>query len=184
MKRFVVMLVGSLCLFMFAVSVAAENSYVGAAKCKMCHNSKKAGQQFTIWKGTAHAKAYEALASEKAKSIAKSKGIADPQKSDACLKCHAPSYNVKAGLKGPKYNVADGVTCEDCHGPGSAYMKMSTMKAIAAGKEKPEAHGLRLPDEKTCKSCHNEESPTFDKSKPFDFAKMYAKIAHKKPKAE
>ena len=79
-----------------SVSVGAENGYVGAKKCKMCHNSTKAGKQYTIWSESAHSKAYENLASEKAKAIAKEKGIEYPQKSDACLKCHAPSHSGKA----------------------------------------------------------------------------------------
>jgi hypothetical protein len=35
--------------------------------------------------------------------------------------------------------------------------------------------------EKLCKTCHNEESPTF---KEFNFAEMWAKIAHPVPAAE
>ncbi len=38
--------------------------------------------------------------------------------------------------------------------------------------------GLIIPDEKVCKQCHNEESPTF---KEFNFKEYVAKIAHDDP---
>ncbi len=38
------------------------------------------------------------------------------------------------------------------------------------------AAGLRLPDESTCRGCHNENSPTF--SGEFDFAEMKEKGVH------
>jgi hypothetical protein len=54
--------------------------YIGAAKCKMCHNSSKKGAQFKAWSSSKHANAYATLATPEAKSIAKEKGIDDPQK--------------------------------------------------------------------------------------------------------
>jgi nitrate/TMAO reductase-like tetraheme cytochrome c subunit len=143
--------------------------------------SAKSGAQYKVWQGSKHAKAYEALASEQAKAIAKQKGIADPQKSEACLKCHAPASTVAAEAKKATYTIEEGVSCEACHGPGSAYMKMGTMKAIASGKEPGDKYGLVKPTEKTCKKCHNAESPTYDESKPFKFEEMFKKIAHPKP---
>jgi len=49
-----------------AGSGAAEITYVGAKKCKMCHNSSKAGKQYTIWSASAHSKAFANLAEEPA----------------------------------------------------------------------------------------------------------------------
>ena len=42
-------------------------------------------------------------------------------------------------------------------------------------------NGLILPTEEVCKTCHNEESPTFE---AFNFAEMSAKIAHDDPTTE
>jgi len=165
--------------FVFAASaMAGDAEYIGATKCKMCHNTAKQGEIYKIWSATAHAKAYETLAGEKAKEVAKAKGIEDPQKAEACLKCHVTGYGVKDELKGEKYSIEEGVTCEACHGAGGNYWKMSTMKAIAAGEIKPDSVGLVLPDEKTCVKCHNEQSPTF---KGFKFADAWPKIEHKIP---
>ena len=156
--------------------LAAEpaHSYVGAEKCKMCHNSATKGAQFTKWSESAHAKAYATLASEESKKIAAAKGIADPQKADECLRCHVAGHGAPADKLTDKYKAQDGVSCEACHGPGGDYWKMDVMKDRA----KAIAAGMVMPTEATCKGCHNAESPTF---KSFDFAAMSAKIAHPNP---
>jgi hypothetical protein len=153
---------------------AADHAYVGADKCKMCHNAAPKGAQYTKWSETLHAKAYETLASDQAKKLAAAKGISDPQKSEACLKCHVTGYGAPAALLTDKYNAQQGVTCEACHGAGGDYWKMEVMKDQA----KAEAAGLVMPNEATCKRCHNQESPSY---KPFDFASFSAKIAHPNP---
>ena len=48
------------------------------------------------------------------------------------------------------------------------------MKNLTLAKSK----GLIMPDEKLCKTCHNEESPNY---KGFDFKTYVAKIAHNDP---
>ncbi|HXH28678.1 MAG TPA: cytochrome c family protein [Candidatus Polarisedimenticolia bacterium] len=160
---------------LLTVSAAAAgepaHAYIGADKCKMCHNSPAKGAQYTKWSESAHAKAYTVLASDEAKKIATEKGIADPQKDDGCLGCHVAGHGAPAAMLTDKYKVEDGVSCEACHGPGGDYWKMQVMK----DKAQAVAAGLVLPTEATCKECHNEKSPTF---KGFDFAAAKAKIAH------
>jgi len=166
-------------VFVFVGTTAAvggEHVFVGAQKCKMCHKSEAAGAQYQKWADSKHAKAYETLGTEEAKKIAADKGLGDPQKEDACLKCHVTGHGAKPELLGEKYSITEGVSCESCHGAGGDYWKMSVMKDKAAAV----AAGLVLPDEKTCKGCHNEESPTY---KEFDFKTFAAKIAHPKPKS-
>ena len=155
---------------------AAEpaHAYVGAEKCKMCHNSPAKGAQFTKWTESKHSKAWAALASEEAKKVAAAKGIADPQKADECVRCHIAGHGAPADKLTEKYKKEDGVSCEACHGPGGDYWKMDIMKDEA----KAVAAGLVLPKEETCKGCHNPDSPFF---KGFDFAAMSAKIAHPNP---
>ncbi len=168
----------------FAINLSAQDKkvfkYVGSKSCKMCHTTKKQGQMYKIWQKSKHAQAYEVLASEKALAIAKERGIENPQKSGECLQCHVTAYGVEAERLGPKFKIEEGVGCEACHGPGSAYKPKKVMKAITAGKIDPASVGLVKPTEETCKKCHNEKSPTF---KGFDFEEMYKKIEHKKPAA-
>lgn len=156
--------------------IAADHDYIGAGKCKMCHNSAAKGAQYTKWTEAKHSKAFATLGSDKAKEIASAKGIADPQKDDGCLSCHVAGHGVDAARLTQKYSVEEGVSCEACHGPGGDYWKMNVMKDQA----KAIAAGLVMPDEKTCVTCHNDKSPTF---KGFNFDEMYAKIAHPNPKA-
>lgn len=156
---------------------AGDFKYVGVAKCKTCHNTKKSGKQYTIWKNGPHAKAMESLKSEKAMKYAKENGIADPTKDAKCITCHSTMASVDKAQIDPKgkLTMEEGVSCESCHGPGSAYKKMSIMKNL----EKALANGLIMPDEKVCVKCHNDKNPFH---KPFNFKEYAAKIAHPVPK--
>jgi len=139
--------------------MAADATFVGAAKCKMCHAS-----QHTTWMESSHAKAFEVLPPE-------------DQKKAECLSCHTTGAG-KAAAEGAELN---GVQCESCHGAGSEYKSMKIMSKKAYAENREAAHkasmdaGLVMPDEKTCTSCHNEKSPTF---KGFDFVSAKEKIKH------
>ena len=157
--------------------LAAEPSahaFVGADKCKVCHNSPAKGAQYTKWSESKHAKAFATLATEEAKKFAAAKGIADPQKADECLRCHVTGHGQPADKLTDKYNAAQGVSCESCHGAGGDYWKMEVMKDQA----KSVAAGMVLPKEENCKTCHNADSPSF---KGFDFAAASKTIAHPNP---
>ncbi|GAB4179168.1 MAG: cytochrome c family protein [Calditrichia bacterium] len=175
MKKLIFLL--SLLVF-FQMGLSQDFKYIGSKKCKMCHSSKKSGEQFQLWEASSHAKAFETLASEESKKIAKEKGIADAQKAPECLKCHVTAYDAPAAQK-TTLTMEEGVGCEACHGPGSEYKSMKVMKDVYAGKVNGATVGLITPDEKTCKKCHNPESPTY---KEFNYAEMVKMIAHPVPK--
>jgi nitrate/TMAO reductase-like tetraheme cytochrome c subunit len=162
----------------------AEPKYMGVAKCKTCHKMEKRGDQYTKWLESKHAKAFETLASEKAMEFAKAKGIEDPQKNEACVKCHVTAYGLDASRYGEKYTMEEGVGCETCHGPGEFYAKAS-LKSPKKWREDPEGMheklvkaGLIAPTAETCIQCHNDESPAY---KEFKFEEFSAMIAHPKP---
>ncbi len=178
-------------------AVASDFEYVGSKKCKSCHKSEKKGAQYPKWEESKHGNAFETLKSEQALEIAKSKGLKTaPHEAPECLKCHTVGYGEggyevkdeafwnpadddKEGKKAAKrMEGLKNVGCESCHGPGSEYKKKKVMKAIYEGTEKAEDHGLVIPDEKTCLSCHNEESPTY---KEFNYKERLEKIAHPIP---
>jgi nitrate/TMAO reductase-like tetraheme cytochrome c subunit len=83
--------------------------------------------QYTSWEGLAHAKAFDQL-----------KG--DEQGNAECLECHATGGSADM----------PGVQCEACHGPGGGYKSMKVMK----DRDASVAAGLIIPDEATCKGCH------------------------------
>ena len=151
--------------------VAQDFTYVGAAKCQICHKSEAQGRQFTIWEGTKHAKTLEAMTSPKAAEFAKAMGVDKPAEDPKCLKCHAPLADKAPELK------AEGVSCEVCHGPGSSYRKLSVMK----DKAEAEKNGLILFSgtdavKAQCLKCH--ENPH---GIAFDFAAAWEKVKHPVP---
>ena len=154
--------------------VKAIHKFVGASKCKMCHNTAANGEQFKKWTESKHSKAFEVLASEEAVAIGKKLGVDKPQASDKCLGCHLTGYAAPAADKAASYVATEGVGCEACHGAGADYMKMQVMKDKTASI----AAGLVLPDEKLCVGCHNDKSPTYKK---FVFADAAKLIAHPIP---
>lgn len=161
------------------LSLAAEApkpTIIGVGKCMPCHKTAKSGEQHTIWLNSAHAKAYEVLATDKAKEVGKKLGVENPQAADQCLACHTTKGILKGFAADATYKIDEGVGCEACHGAGSNYKTMSVMKDRAAAV----AAGLVMGDEKTCLACHNEKSPTY---KPFKYADAWKAIAHPVPKA-
>jgi hypothetical protein len=162
-----------------AADVAGK--YIGATKCKMCHNKPAEGAQYDLWLKSGHANAFKTLAGEKAKAEAAKQGIADPQKDAKCLKCHATAAAVLADLAVQKITLAEGVSCESCHGPGSGYYKKKTMEDITAGTLDGKTVGLIEPTEAKCRECHRPEGNSFFKD--FVFAERVKKIAHPKPAA-
>jgi hypothetical protein len=160
-------------LFASSALMAQDFKYIGASKCKMCHMKPATGEQYNIWLKGPHAGAMKTLASEKSLEIAKKMGIADPTTDAACIKCHSTVGGVDAALVASA-KVAEAVSCESCHGPGSMYKGASVMKNREMAMQK----GMILPTEEVCLTCHNEESPTF---KSFNYAEMVAKIAHPNP---
>lgn len=147
-------------VFVSSAALAQDFKYIGASKCKMCHNKAPKGEQYNKWAAGPHANAMASLKGDEAK---------DPK----CLKCHSTAASVDAGLLAG-IKVEEGVSCESCHGPGSVYKSATLMKS----REKSMEKGLIIPTEKVCKQCHNEESPTF---KGFNFDEYVAKIAHDDP---
>ncbi|MCK9207220.1 MAG: cytochrome c family protein [Salinivirgaceae bacterium] len=168
-------LVALMCVALFGmnVSFAQQFEYIGAAKCKMCHNKPQTGKQYDIWASSLHANALKSLSSQQSLDYAKKNNIADPTKEKACLKCHATYYNVKEDLI-QTLTAQEGVSCESCHGPGSVYKSNAIMKDQA----KALASGLILPKKEVCEKCHNKENPFY---KPFNFETAVAKIAHPNP---
>lgn len=154
-----------------AFLLAQDFTYVGAGKCKMCHKSEKRGQQYVLWEQSKHSQSFTVLSSEKAAEVAQAAGVTNPAESAECLKCHSPLATKAPELK------EEGVTCEVCHGPGSAYRKLSIMKS----REESVKNGLiayNSPDEikAHCLNCHENAH-----NKTFDFTAAWEKIKHPVP---
>ncbi|MGD2109440.1 MAG: cytochrome c family protein [Phycisphaerae bacterium] len=169
-------------------AVGGDYEYVGSKKCKMCHI-----KEYKSWEKTKMAQSFETLKPGQA-SEAKAKHNLDPAKDytkdESCLPCHTTGYGHAGGYAIPpagddkaakKAKKLEGIGCESCHGPGSAYIDV--FKEIQKSKrmykvEELYAVGLTKIDSASCTSCHSDKSPTHDASKPFDFEKQKDEDTH------
>jgi Cytochrome c554 and c-prime len=164
-----------ICIIIFLGNVvsAQTNKYIGADKCKLCHNKPDTGDQYSKWLKDPHSQAIKTLSNQHSLDYGKKNGIANPAKEAKCLKCHSTYDRVAANLKGGIL-ATEGVSCESCHGPGSSYKSPTVMKNLAQSK----AMGLIVPDKALCLQCHNKDNPFF---KEFVYETYLAKIAHPNP---
>ena len=164
-----------------AAAPAKANRYIGAKACKNCHAGAEKGEMFEKWTKEPHSKAWEVLGTPKAKEVGAKLGIADPQKSPDCLKCHVTAYGAPEAEIKKGFKIEDGVQCESCHGPGEAHFKLrfaESQKGGAAAPVTPEEIRTGR-DVATCQKCHNEKSPTY---KPFCLKERMEKIEHLDPR--
>jgi len=157
------------------------SAYVGAGRCRDCHGGKDIGDAYGKWKASGHAKAFEALASDHAKELAKSCGVDDPQHDARCLRCHVTACSGPDKQLDKKFDRTLGVQCEDCHGAAGKHVKKRppTSRPDTLPDPKVIATEIRKADVQTCLGCHNAESPAF---KEFDVKERWAKIKHPDPR--
>ena len=163
--------------FVLGSFVSAQTfKYIGADKCKLCHNKPATGEQFNKWTKEPHSKAIATLSNQASLDYAKKNGIADPAKEASCLKCHSTFHDVDAKLRST-ITAAEGVSCESCHGPGSSYKAPAIMK----NRDMAIKMGMFVPDKQTCLKCHNKENPFY---KEFNYEAALAKVIHPNPAAK
>ncbi len=104
---------------------------------------------YAAWQNSAHARAKQVLSAQQQKDV-------------RCQSCHSPDEATQ--------KVAQ-VTCETCHGGGQYYSSTYVMKDAELAR----LVGLVDPNEKGCRSCHDNASPSL---KPFDFAAKLKLIDH------
>ncbi|NIA16300.1 MAG: cytochrome C554 [Nitrospiraceae bacterium] len=180
-----------LSLFTLASSFAQEAAYVGNKQCKMCHNKAQEGQIWNAWSAMKHANAYKALLTDEAKAVAKEKGLEKPPAEEPeCLRCHVAAYDVEKKTVPPKLKKEDGVQCENCHGAASLHVKDGKKRKMTKDMSIDMSTHIARPNEKTCKGCHNEDSPNYDPERytledgtkvDFDFKLAWKQIAHGNP---
>ena len=105
--------------------------YVGAATCASgtCHGSveprdlyKVKQNEYFIWlKQDRHTQAYNVLLTDKSARIMRNLKIrTKAQESKICLDCHA--MNVPKSAQATPIDVAEGISCEACHGPAGGWL--------------------------------------------------------------
>jgi hypothetical protein len=152
---------------------AGDAEFVGSNKCKKCHLAVNKS-----WEKTRHGNAFNTLKAGQA-SEAKTKYGLDPAKdytTDAtCVECHVVGFGKKGGFTMGADEKANkdviNVGCENCHGPGGAYLEHheKVMKEkLTYTHDEMHAAGLAKISAETCTKCHNDKSPTM-KGKTFNY---------------
>jgi hypothetical protein len=150
-----------------AAAAAEPAKNVGVVNCasSLCHGSVSPWKdsnilqnEYVTWSRVdKHAtKAYPVLLTDRSQRIVRNLGLSTPaQETKICLDCHA--YNPPAALRGERFKMADGVSCEACHGAAESWIASHT--APGATHADNVAHGLYPLNEpvaqaKLCLSCH------------------------------
>jgi len=120
-------------------ALGAENGaskYLGPGSCSSpsCHGAVQARNQTSVLQNEystwvvhdKHAHAFTSLTNPDGLRIAKILRIAEPGKEPRCLGCHA--LDVATDQRAHTLDLADGVGCENCHGPTSAWLGPHTTR--------------------------------------------------------
>jgi hypothetical protein len=151
----------------FAPATAAlpnDASHLGVASCAgtTCHGRAEPDgkivrqDEILRWQDPssqtgAHSRAYATLTTARSKAIAASLGIGPATSAPSCLGCHSDP----AASRGPKFQLADGVGCEACHGGSSTWIDVhkagnhaANLRAGLTATERPAVKAA------ICLDCH------------------------------
>lgn len=115
---------------------AAVGKYNGPGGCaaSSCHGSVQPKtttriyqNEYTIWIAQdKHARAFGVLRNPVSQRIGRILNIGPPDQAAKCLACH--SLSVPAEERAQTFELDDGVSCENCHGPASGWLGPHTTK--------------------------------------------------------
>jgi hypothetical protein len=106
----------------------------GGCAASSCHgsvqprtNTRIFQNEYTIWIAQdKHARAFTALQNSVSQRIGTILKIGPPAQSPKCLTCHA--LYVPSDQQAQTFELGDGVSCENCHGPASGWLGPHTTK--------------------------------------------------------
>lgn len=158
-----------------ASPVFAPATHLGVASCSgtTCHGRSLADgkivrqDEILRWQepssaGGAHSRALAVLHGARGQQIARRLGLGDAASAPACLGCHADN----AAMRGPLFQLSDGVGCEACHGGARGWIE--SHRVVGASHAQNVAHGLVALESPmvragVCLDCH------FGSAKPGQF---------------
>lgn len=136
-------------------------TYVGSQECLSCHTEGPGNGPAGHWIASRHSRALHTLSSDQAKGLAASReeyrDITDPSREGRCQMCHLTAAQNSVATFAEGFDRFEGVGCEACHGPGSAYVRPDVM----GDRQAFLSQGGRIPDELTCRECHRDEAFRF-----------------------
>lgn len=153
--------------------------YVGRDACLDCHLQGKSWLTCLLEPIPEHDTTYELLSKPEALEIAAMCGVADvPQQSRICLGCHAAGADAGPRWWCDTFDVAQGVQCEACHGPGSLHIETADSPAARAAL-RPVQNVHRV-NPGNCLACHVDR-PSHQAVVEMGFKRMPADSAYKTP---
>src|SRR5215470_10319926 len=116
----------------------SQAKYIGPGSCAAtaCHGSVKPVAESRIFQNEystwilkdKHARAYQALTGEVGERMARILKLgAKAEESPKCLACHA--LYTTPEQRGRPFEITEGVSCENCHGPASAWLGPHTTRS-------------------------------------------------------
>src|ERR1700746_894697 len=119
------------------------SKYIGPGSCAAtsCHGSVKPivgsrilQNEYSTWIiQDKHSKAYQVLTGGVGERMARILKLgAKAEESPKCLACHA--LNPPAEQRGRAFEISEGVSCENCHGPASGWLGPHTTRTWAHEK--------------------------------------------------
>jgi Cytochrome c554 and c-prime len=136
----------------------------GGCAASNCHGSVTAKAVTRIWQNEysiwaaqdKHARAYNMLSNPVSMRMGKILKLAsNPNQAEKCLVCH--SINVASNLRAQSFQMDEGVSCENCHGPAVGWLGPHTTKGWTHEQSLKlgmyDARDLAARSEK-CMSCH------------------------------
>jgi hypothetical protein len=146
---------------------APNPEFLGSQSCSSssCHGGAgEKSKQYTIWSthDFHHARPYATLETARSERLAEVLKIGNPAVNARCTVCHAPFATVPGERLGHDAAVADGVSCESCHGPAENWIRSHTRPdythadRVAAGMRDLKNLYVRA---NTCVACHQTLDP-------------------------
>jgi hypothetical protein len=131
MKKVLLALCGFVANFwLFGADPAMSSKYMGPGSCSSpsCHGAvQERGEssvlqnEYSTWVvRDKHARAFGNLTNPVGTRIAKIMGLPKPDTAARCLACHA--LDVPVEQRARTFDLGDGVSCENCHGPASLWL--------------------------------------------------------------
>lgn len=148
-----------------AVDAINAHKHMGVATCSnsVCHGASQPFRdsdvmqnEFAIWQEfDPHARSMDTLSTPESKSIARKLGLGDPTKAKVCLDCHTD--DIAPDMRGPRFQISDGVGCESCHGGSELWLNSHADKSVKHADNL--AKGMYPTDQpiaraELCLSCH------------------------------
>ncbi|MBS0263367.1 MAG: hypothetical protein JSS02_15605 [Planctomycetes bacterium] len=122
--------------------VVALHRFVGAGSCAAaaCHGGaigkNPQGSEYTIWiQADPHARAYTTLFNRQSQTIARNLGLDKAHTAAVCLKCHSLAGSPAETASGRTSVLADGVSCEACHGAAEHWLEPHKRYNLTADKQ-------------------------------------------------